>query len=131
MESLQVRTGQVSVMILDDGGNERGVFRFNPEDVESAKRVVALQDNLKVKNEEFLERNRNCKTAEERLDLLSDTIAYFRGAVDECFGEGTSDLVFGDAHTLSMFSDFIDGITPYYAKASEERTSKYKKPAKK
>ena len=131
MDSLQVRTGQVSLRILDDEGAERGIFRFNPEDVESAKRVVDLQSVMQSKTDEFVERNKQCKTAEERIELLSETIKYFRGLIDDCFGEGTSDLVFGKAHTLSMFTDFIEGITPYYAKASEKRTAKYKKPANK
>lgn len=131
MDSLQVRTGQVSLRILDDAGEERGIFRFNPEDVESAKKVLALQNELEIKNNEFSERNKLCKTADERIELLSETVTYFRGLIDSCFGEGTSDLVFGNAHTLSMFSDFIEGITPYYTEASAKRTAKYKKSAKK
>ena len=53
MESLQVRTGQISLRILDDAGEERGIFRFNPEDVESARRVVSLQKELDEKQREF------------------------------------------------------------------------------
>ena len=131
MDSLQVRTGQVSLRILDDSGEERGIFRFNPEDIESAKKLLALQEELTNKNDEFVEREKQCKTADERIALLSETVTYFRGLIDNCFGEGTSDLVFGNAHTLSMFSDFIEGITPYYTKASAKRTAKYKKSAKK
>jgi len=131
MDSLQVRTGQVSLHILDDDGEERGIFRFNPEDIECAKRLVELQSIISQKNEEFIQRNKECTTAEERLALLSDTVSYYRSIIDDCFGIGTSDIVFGNANTLSMFTDFIDGITPYYAKASKERTAKYKKPAKK
>ncbi len=131
MDSLQVRTGQVSLRILDDSGEERGIFRFNPEDIESARKLLALQEELEVKNEEFTKRNAECKTADERIALLSETVTYFRGLIDNCFGEGTSDLVFGNAHTLSMFSDFIEGITPYYTEASAKRTAKYKKSAKK
>lgn len=131
MDSLQVRTGQVSLRILDDSGEERGIFRFNPEDIESAKRVLALQEELINKDKEFIEKNKLCKTADERLELLSDTVNYFRTLIDDCFGAGTSDLVFGNAHTLSMFSDFIEGISPYYQKASAKRTAKYKKSAEK
>lgn len=131
MDSLQVRTGQVSLRILDDAGEERGIFRFNPEDVESAKRVLELQDELERKNNEFAERNKQCTNADERIALLSETVNYFREIIDNCFGAGTSDLVFGNAHTLSMFSDFIEGITPYYTEASAKRTAKYKKSAKK
>ena len=130
MDSLQVRTGQISLRILDDAGEERGIFRFNPEDIESAKKVVSLQGTLEEKSKEFEARNAECKTAEEKLELLAETVDYFRGMIDDCFGEGTSDLVFGNAHTLSMFTDFIEGITPYYSQASAKRTSKYVKSKK-
>ena len=62
MDSLQVRTGQISLRILDDEGEERGIFSFNPEDVESAKQVVLLQEELKVKNEEFDKQIEECET---------------------------------------------------------------------
>lgn len=39
MESLQIRTGRIRLEILDDTGNSRGIFSFNPTDVESAKKL--------------------------------------------------------------------------------------------
>ena len=41
MESLQIRTGSISLKVLDDLGNERGIFTFNPEDVKSAEQLCA------------------------------------------------------------------------------------------
>lgn len=127
MDSLQVRTGQVSLRILDDAGMERGIFKFNPEDIESAKRVVAIQDELDAKGEEFEIKRANCKSQKEEVGLLEEIVDYFRGLVDNCFGEGTSNLVFGDAKSLTMFSDFFEGITPYYQEASKKRMEKYAK----
>ena len=130
MDSLQIRTGQIRLMILDDAGEERGVFKFNPEDVESAKQVVLLQKELEEKNKEFDIQAEQCETPEEKAEVLSTTVAYFRGLVDRCFGEGSSDLLFGNNNTLSMFYDFFEGITPYYERASKQRMAKYKKAGK-
>lgn len=130
MDSLQVRTGQISLRILDDNGDERGIFSFNPEDVESAKQVVLLQEELKVKNEEFDKKLEQAETTEEKVNLLADIVQYFRGLVDQCFGEGSSQILFGNACTLSMFYDFFEGITPYYEKASKKRMAKYQNPKK-
>ena len=127
MESLQIRTGQVSLMILDDMGNERGVFTFNPTDVKSAQKVMNLQSQLEEKQTEFEKRAQSCETAEDKAALLVESIDYFRAIVDDVFGSGTSQLVFGDARTFSMFDDFLQGIIPYYKKASEARIAKYKK----
>lgn len=131
MDSLQVRTGQISLRILDDAGEERGIFKFNPQDIQSAKRVVELQRELEEKQIEFDNRSKQCTTDIEKLELLDETVLYFRNLVDECFGAGSSDIVFGNCNTLSMFYDFFNGITPYYEKASKQRMDKYRKQTKK
>lgn len=128
MESLQIRTGAISLRILDDLGEERGIFKFNPEDIESAKQVLSLQQELTEKQKEFEDRSEQCETDDEKIELLSESVAYFRNLVDKCFGDGTSDLVFGDANSLSMFYDFFEGIMPYYENASKKRMAKYSKP---
>lgn len=127
MESLQIRTGVIRLQILDDEGEPRGIFSFNPEDVESARRVVSLQEELLAKQKEFETRGEACETPEEKVNLLADSVKYLKGLVDECFGEGSSQVVFGDACTLSMFEDFFNGITPYYENASKKRLAKYQK----
>lgn len=126
MESLQIRTGQISLQIIDDEGNERGVFRFNPEDVESAKRVVLLQQEFNEKQKDFELRAETVQTIEEKTALLCETVEYLKSLVDGCFGKGSSDILFGDNNSLSMFDDFFSGIIPYYEKASKQRMAKYR-----
>ena len=53
MDSLQIRTGQVALNILDDQGNSRGIFRFNPTDVQCAKRIYNLQTEIAQKDAEM------------------------------------------------------------------------------
>ena len=109
MDSLQVRTGQISLRILDDNEEERGIFKFNPEDIESAKTIVNLQQELAEKQADLQEREKYCETPEQKVALMSEAVQYFRGLVDNCFGEGSSDIVFGNNNTLSMFDDFFNG----------------------
>lgn len=125
MESLQVRTGQICLNILDDGGESRGIFKFNPNDLGSAQKVFAFQAELAEKEKDYEERIPECKTPEDKIKLLNEICDYFEQVIDECFGEGSSQVLFGGAKTLSMFDDFINGILPYYEKASEERVAKY------
>ena len=127
MESLKIRTGQVSLRILDDEGNERGVFSFNPEDVASAKRFMEIRKELVEKRSEFEVKEAQCTDDESKVDLLNEIVDYFEATIDGCFGEGSSKLLFGEAKTLAMFSDFFDGIAPYYAEASKKRKAKYLK----
>ena len=127
MESLQVRTGQISLQILDDEGNERGIFKFNPEDINCAKAIINLQAELNDKEAEFTERATKAETDEEKVMVLDELTNYFNNAIDECFGSGSSKVLFGNAKTLSMYQDFFEGIIPYYEKASKKRLAKYNK----
>lgn len=131
MESLKISTGQISLQILDDNGEPRGVFKFNPQDIESAKQFVRIKNELTDKQLEFDARSSVCNTEEERVELLSEIVDYFNDLIDKCFGSGSSEILFGGAKTLSMFADFFEGITPYYEKASNSRLSKYNKKSKK
>jgi len=127
MESLQIRTGELSVRILDDAGNERGIFKFNPTDVNLAKSVIELQAELEIQQKQFEDRVKECETDQEKITLMSEVVTYYRGLIDKVFGEGSSQILFGDAVSLTMFSDFFDGITPYFEKARKDVKAKYTK----
>lgn len=127
MESLQIRTGQKKIQILDDQGEERGIFVFNPEDIECARRMFSIREELTDKQQEFNLRAADAQSDEEKFEVLTEIVNYFKSKIDECFGEGSSKLLFGDANSLSMFEDFFTGIAPYFTNASESRKAKYKK----
>ena len=128
MEKLQIHTGQICLEVVDDHGESRGVFRFNPNDVAVAKKVFELQDTINAKFAEYEKLYAEAGDDSQRsIELLTETVDYFRGVIDEIFGAGSSQLLFGDARTFSMLEDFFAGITPYYTKASENRVQKYKK----
>lgn len=131
MESLQIKTGQISLHITDDDGKERGIFRFNPEDVMVARKVMDLKKDFEVKEKEFKVLSKQADTAEKQIALLEEIVNYFREKIDECYGQGTSDILFGEARVLGMFGDFFAGINPYYMKASEKRMNDAKNKIKK
>lgn len=126
MESLQVRTGVIALQILDDFGDVRGIFRFNPEDIESARKILALQKDLQVREKEYKDKADKAISAEDTLELLDEITVYFNTSIDECFGKGSSEVLFGGAKSLTMYADFFEGLIPYYEKASKKRMDKYK-----
>lgn len=128
MDSLKINTGKVRLQILDEDGNQRGIFTFNPSDIESAKRIIEIQKNFEMKNVEFQKRINATETMEEKITILDELVTYFEKIIDDCFGEGSSQVLFGDDKSVDMFYDFFDGITPYYEKASKERMARYIQP---
>ena len=85
------------------------------------------KDDLKNQYQEIIDEY--AKT-EEKIKLLDEVVLYFRELIDNCFGEGSSQILFGDEKSIDMFYDFFEGITPYYEKASEDRMAKYMQPNK-
>lgn len=128
MDSLKINTGKVRLQILDEDGNQRGIFTFNPSDIESAKRIIEIQKDFEMKNVEFQKRINAAETMEEKITILDELVTYFEKIIDDCFGEGSSQVLFGNDKSVEMFYDFFDGITPYYEKASKERMAKYIQP---
>lgn len=128
MDSLKISTGKVRLQIVDEAGNQRGIFSFNPSDIESAKRIIEIQKDFEMKNVEFQKRINAAETMEEKITILDELVTYFEKIIDDCFGEGSSQVLFGNDKSVEMFYDFFDGITPYYEKASKERMAKYIQP---
>lgn len=126
MEQLKISTGKISVQILDDDGEARGVFKFNPEDIKSARKIADLIEEYKSKSVEYAERAKKIETAEDNVRLLDEVVDYFKLSLDGVYGVGTSNILFGNASTLEMFDDFFSGIRPFYEKASKQRKKKFK-----
>lgn len=127
MESLQIKVGQISLSILDDSGEPRGIFKFNPQDIKVARKVSDLIVDFKTKQVEFELKEKNCTDSDGKIRLLDELVDYFKENIDSIWGQGSSNILFGDASTLTMFDDFFTGITKYYKKESQKRTTKYKK----
>lgn len=128
MPSLQIHTGEVRLQILDDAGEVRGIFKFNPTDIEAAKRLLKIQEDFESKETEFQKKAEEIEksgSTSDKINLLSELCQYIEGEIDECFGEGSSKILFGNSVSIDMFNDFFNGITPYYEKASKERLAKY------
>lgn len=127
MDTLKINVGSISLKIVDENGNERGIFTFNPNDIGTANKFFELMQEIDVKQEEFKQKELQIKDEDTKgkLDLVCEVIDYFEGKIDEIFGAGTSNLLFGNAKTIDMFADFFEGIAPYYEKVSQKRMDKY------
>lgn len=129
MDTLKINVGSISLKVVDDNNNERGVFTFNPNDIVTANKFFSLMQEIDTKQEEFTQKELQIKDEDTKgkLDLVCEVIDYFEDKIDEIFGDGTSNLLFGNNKTIDMFNDFFDGIAPYYEKVSKQRMDKYTK----
>lgn len=134
MQSLRIDTGSIKLAINEDPNR---VIEFNPNDISFIERFYGLITDFEEKEKEYTKRleklgkNKEVdslgipKNLDEGLVILRDICDFMRGRIDHVFGEGVSQKAFGDANTLNMFEQFLDGVTPYIQNARTGKVQKY------
>jgi hypothetical protein len=133
MDSIRIDTGVKKIYV--NGGPE--YIEFNPSDVTFAEKFYQLVKDFNAKQIEYEERHNKINenvgvdangvpvNLSDGLALIRDFCEFTRGKIDELFGEGTSQKVFGNALTLNMFQQFFQGITPFIKVAREAKIAPY------
>lgn len=134
MDTLQIITGEKRIAI---NGDESRVIVFNPNDVIFAEKFYKLIGEFQQKLREYQNRAEVIETEtrvddndipvnfSDALSLQKDACLYFRDAIDNLFGAGTSQKVFGDALNLDLFPQFFNGITPFIQQARADKIQQY------
>lgn len=133
MEQLHIKSKSITLEIIKDDESV-GLFKFNPSDIGEAQRYSQVVSEMETKKVEYLLKAKEIDAendVQKTIDFLADFVKYLQSGVNKIYGEGTSDLVFGDSLDIDMYFQFMDGLAPYYKKASIERTAKYKNKGKK
>lgn len=134
MQNINIGTGEISLSV---NGDPKRLIAFNPRDTLFAQKFYRLIGNFRTKSNEYISRATQMDAVtdvdesglplnlQERLDLVNDICGYVREQIDIVFGEGTSQIAFGDANSLDAIGDFFDGITPYVRQARANKVEKY------
>jgi hypothetical protein len=135
MDSLRIDTGTKKIQI-NDGPD---FIEFNPSDIIFAEKFYDLISDFEIRMDEYQKRlnelndNQNKDdygvplNIEGTLKLMREICDYLRERIDNIFGEGTSQKVFGDAMNLDIFIQFFDGLTPFIKTARTAKLAKYDK----
>lgn len=130
MESLHIDTGAVTLSINND---ENRTITFYPTDVHFAESFFDLVRDFMQHREIVSKKEEEIKasggTAAERsakeVELLRETYAFMRERIDNCFGAGTSEIVFGNHDSLGAYASFFRGVEPYVRKARTDELARY------
>lgn len=136
IDDIQINTGE---KVLTINGDPLRTIRFNPDDLVFAEKFYNLISTFEAKSEEYIQRNNALEADKrkgadglpintpERLALLREACLFLRGQIDDLFGAGTSQTVFGDAINLNMFEQFFSGVLPYITAARTPKLQPYLK----
>ena len=130
MDSIRIDTGAVTLSINND---ESRTITFYPTDVRFAESFFELVCDFMQHRVKVSEKEKEIKasggTAAERstkeVKLLRETYAFMRDRIDNCFGAGTSEIVFGNHDSLGAYASFFRGVEPYVRKARTDELARY------
>ena len=134
MDSLQITSNERRIAINNDP--ER-IIRFNPSDVVFAEKFYNLIGEFQKTLTQYEPRAReiesNTETDENGLPVnFADRIAlhreicdYIRERIDHLFGIGTSQTAFGDDRDPDQFTQFFEGLKPFFKDARTAKVEKY------
>jgi hypothetical protein len=142
MDSIKISTGEYRIPVERDGSRV-GEIAFNPSDVVFAEKFYRFYAELEKAQKDFQERgeklDKNTALDEvgvpininERLEYLRDVNKLFRSQIDELFGVGTSQMVFGDylSYDMDVYIQFFEGVSPLVQKTRADKIAEYTTPA--
>ena len=106
MASIKIETGLKTYDIEDEHGNIRGQITLNPKDMGFFSRAEKMRDKI-LHYMDSIDWNNNDKTDDEILIIFDTTDKIIKKEIDDLFGQGTSDIIFGTQSSLST----INGIS--------------------
>jgi hypothetical protein len=136
MDSIHIDLGVKRIQIND--GPE--FIQFSPDDITFAERFYQLIQDFQVKQAEYQVRAEAIDANKEvdangipanvpaGLALMHEVCGFMRERIDLLFGEGTSQKVFGDALSLTMYESFFTQITPFIQRSRSEKLAQYAPP---
>jgi len=131
-------TGNVtsgSTLSLTIDGDPDRVLIFDPTDM-NFQELFALAPAKYMKKKEsldFVKATKSKKTdkygvpanADEMFRMTRELLAYARLLIDEVFGEGSADMIYGKRNPIDMFEMLWEQVTDYVTSASEQKMAKY------
>lgn len=128
MAKLQIDTGLIELEIERDG-KKVGVLIFNPASLDESRKHAEIVEKLENGQAELMKKAKELDvngTDVERIDFMKDFVTDMRNKIDAVYGDGTSDMCFGNCYSAEVITDFFVQLKPYYEKASKDRKAKYK-----
>lgn len=134
MDSIRIESSKKRIAINDD---PQRVIEFDPQDILFAERFYQLYGEMQGKLAEFEARENELRAQSEpdengiprNIESLighyREICDYLRDRIDRVFGVGTSQTVFGEARSVDMIIQFLDGLTPFIQGARSATLKKY------
>lgn len=120
-------------------GDESKVLEFDPGDALFSEKFykviheVQAEEAIYTRKAKELSENKELdsyglpQNMGDQISLLLELSNFMRDKIDYLFGEGTSQMTFGESRNLTTIGQFFEGITPAFDEVRGEKVSKYRR----
>jgi hypothetical protein len=123
-ESIQIDTGEKRLAIWRDG-DQVGELVFNPKDTLFMERLYKLFIGVT----EGIRERLNIEETDQpkQIEIIKDVNVFVRQQIDSVFGEGKSQMLFGDtvSYDMGIYTQFIEQIQGFIKPVRKSAVSKY------
>lgn len=131
MEKIRINQKGTYKIEVNDNGD---YITINPNDTRLMGKLLNILADIEVKQKEFEEKAQAIISREDKdiniagsqvpvtqnlmdyIKLLDDFCVVCRGYIDDIFGKGASQKIFGDVNDPDMFEDFFNQLEPHLEK---------------
>ena len=131
MEKIRINQKGTYKIEVNDNGD---YITINPNDTRLMGKLLNILADIEVKQKEFEEKAQAIISREDKdiniagsqvpvtqnlmdyIKLLDDFCVVCRGYIDDIFGKGASQKIFGDVDDPDMFEDFFNQLEPHLEK---------------
>jgi translation initiation factor 1 (eIF-1/SUI1) len=131
MESIKIKTDSQRTLCIND--DESRWITFDTEDLNFYARLKDLYQKLTIKQNEFLSKEKEISAIEgvdengaslaalALVDLQAEFAKSVTDGMDEVFGAGTCERLFGDAFNPEAYGELIKAIMTYISRDREKK----------
>ena len=132
MDKIRVKGKRAFEIEVNDKGE---TIKIDLDNTRLVGKLLNMLKDIEIKQKEFEERAEELTKREDKIlegfedspvpvtqnfvdyiKLNDDFCNICRGYIDDLFGKGSSDKIFGDINNIDMFEDFIVQLEPYLTK---------------
>lgn len=137
MDTINISTGVKRIHIVRDDEVEADIS-FNPSDALFAEKFYAVYKEFMEKQAEYELKSKELDAHKDETDengipinidqgiaFINEVCTFMRGKIDQLFGAGTSEKVFGSTNNIESINQFFNGIVPFVNKERAEKMNKH------
>lgn len=121
---ITLQSGSLTLPVVRDGESV-GSLTLNPQDVAFVNRFYALAGQMHEAQQKLEQEMQNTMKPAERVQKMQAFCMRINAGIDQTFGEGTAQMLFGNACAPALLTQFFGAVAQAVQQAREQKLAAY------